>query len=113
MPDSHSFHALLGALVALMVATKLLGELAQRFGQPAVLGELLAGVLLGGSVLGVVDPTQPVLHALGEIGVLVLLFEIGLHTDVRALAKVGGSAAAVGVVGVILPFGLGYAVAAA
>lgn len=108
MPDAHSFHSLLGALVALLVATKLLGELAQRVGQPAVLGELLAGVLLGGSVLGVVDPTQPVLHALGEIGVLVLLFEIGLHTDVRALARVGGAALTVAAVGVALPCALGY-----
>lgn len=108
MPDAHSFHSLLGALVALMVATKLLGELAQRVGQPAVLGELLAGVLLGGSVFGVVDPAEPVLHALGEIGVLVLLFEIGLHTDVRALARVGGTAVTVAVVGVVLPCALGY-----
>jgi Kef-type K+ transport system membrane component KefB len=108
MPDAHSFHSLLGALVALMVATKLLGELAQRVGQPAVLGELLAGVLLGGSVLGVVDPAQPVLHALGELGVLVLLFEIGLHTDVRALARVGGAAVTVAAVGVVLPCALGY-----
>jgi Kef-type K+ transport system membrane component KefB len=57
-----------------------------------VLGELLAGVLLGGSLLGLVDPSDAVLHALSEIGVLVLLFEIGLHTDVRSLARVGGAA---------------------
>lgn len=108
MPDAHSFQHLLGALVALLVATKLLGELAQRLGQPAVLGELLAGVLLGGSVLRVIDPADPVLHALSEIGVLVLLFEIGLHTDVRALAKVGGAALTVAAVGVALPCALGY-----
>jgi Kef-type K+ transport system membrane component KefB len=108
MADTHNFHALLGALVALMVATKLLGELAQRFRQPAVLGELLAGVLLGSSVLGIIDPAQPVLHALGEIGVLVLLFEIGLHTDVRALARVGGAALTVAAAGVVLPCALGY-----
>jgi Kef-type K+ transport system membrane component KefB len=50
------FSDLLLALVAIIIATKLLGELAQRVGQPAVLGELVAGVLLGGSLLGIVDP---------------------------------------------------------
>ena len=102
-------HHLLGTLVALLVATKLLGALAQRFGQPAVLGELVAGVLLGGSLLGVLDPTDPVLHALSELGVLVLLFEIGLHTDLRALVRVGGAATTVALVGVALPCLLGYA----
>lgn len=108
MADAHTFSHVLGALVALLVATKLLGELAQRLGQPAVLGELLAGVLLGTSVLGIVDPANEVLHALSELGVLVLLFEIGLHTDVRALARVGGAAVAVAVVGVALPCALGF-----
>lgn len=101
-------HHLLGALVALLVATKLLGALAQRFGQPAVLGELVAGVLLGSSLLGVLDPANPVIHALSELGVLVLLFEIGLETDLRALVRVGGAATTVALVGVALPCALGY-----
>lgn len=113
MPDASHFQQLLGVLVALLVTTKLFGELVQRAGQPAVLGELLAGVLLGGSALGIVDPSEPVLHALSEIGVLILLFEIGLHTDLRALARVGGTALTVGTVGVVLPFALGYVVASA
>jgi len=107
----HSFPDLLIALVALLLATKLLGVLANRFNQPAVVGELIAGVLLGGSVLGIVDPSDPVINALAELGVLVLLFEIGLHTDLKSLVKVGNEAMIVAVVGVILPFGLGYAVA--
>ena len=106
-------HHLLGTLVALLVATKLLGALAQRFGQPAVLGELVAGVLLGGSLLGVLDPTDPVIAALSELGVLVLLFQIGLETDLRALARVGGAATTVALVGVALPCVLGYAAAIA
>ena len=106
-----SFSDLLLALVAIILATKLLGELAQRIGQPAVLGELLAGVLLGGSLLGIVDPANPTIHAFAEIGVLVLLFEIGLHTDLKALVGVGSAAVTVGLVGVVLPFVLGYAVA--
>lgn len=103
--------SLLITLVAIIVATKLLGELAQRLGQPTVLGELLAGILLGASVLGVLDPASPVIHALSEIGVVVLLFEIGLHTDVRALARVGGASLTVASVGVAVPFALGYIVA--
>lgn len=109
----HDVGALLLALAALFIGTQLLGELAQRIGQPAVLGELLAGVLLGGSVLGIVDPGEPVIAALGQLGVLVLLFTIGLETDVRALARVGSSALAVGVAGVLLPFAGGFVAAQA
>ena len=107
----HSFPHLLISLVALLVATKMLGVLAQRVGQPAVVGELIAGVLLGASVLGILDPNDPVIHALAELGVLILLFEIGLHTDLKSLMKVGSSAITVAMVGVALPFALGYWVA--
>ena len=109
----HTFPQVLAALVAILIATKVLGVIAQRFGQPAVVGELIAGVLLGGSLFGILDPTDPVLHALAEIGVLVLLFEIGLHTDIRSLMRVGNEAITVAIVGVALPFGLGYAAAIA
>jgi Kef-type K+ transport system membrane component KefB len=105
--------SLLAALVAIFVATKLFGELAQRLGQPAVLGELLAGVLLGGSVLGIVDPSNPVLAALAQIGVIVLLFETGLHTELESLLSVGSIATTVGLAGVVIPFALGYATALA
>jgi Kef-type K+ transport system membrane component KefB len=107
----HSFPHLLMVLVALLLATKLLGVLSQKIGQPAVVGELIAGVLLGKSVLGILDPADPVLLAFAELGVLVLLFEIGLHTDLKSLMKVGTEAIVVALVGVALPFGFGYAVA--
>lgn len=100
----------LGLLVVMLGAAKLLGALAQRIGQPAVLGELVAGVLLGMSVGGLVDPKVEVLHLLAELGVVILLFEIGLETDLKKLLQVGGASAAVAAVGVILPFALGYAV---
>jgi Kef-type K+ transport system membrane component KefB len=105
------FEHLLLVIVATIVATKALGELAQRAGQPAVLGELVAGVLLGGSVLGLFDPSDPVLHALAELGVLMLLFQIGLHTDLRSLVRVGATAITVGTVGVVVPFFGGVIVA--
>jgi len=107
----HSFPHLLAVLVALLLAAKLLGVLAQKLGQPAIVGELIAGVLLGKSVLGILDPADPVILALSELGVLVLLFEIGLHTDLRSLMKVGSEAITVALVGVALPFGFGYGVA--
>jgi Kef-type K+ transport system membrane component KefB len=100
-------------LVAILVSAKLLGELAEKFGQPAVLGELVAGVLLGGSVLGVLDPHVEVIHLLAEVGVILLLFQIGLETDLPRLLKVGPAAAAVAVTGVVVPFVLGYGVALA
>jgi Kef-type K+ transport system membrane component KefB len=99
------------ALAAMLVAAKLLGELAERVGQPAVLGELVAGVLLGGSVLGVVPAggaAGELIHVLAELGVLLLLFEIGLETDLREMFRVGSASLAVAVVGVVVPFGLGY-----
>lgn len=100
-------------LAVILVAAKVLGELAERIGQPAVVGELLAGVLLGPSVIGLVDPTLPSLHLLAEIGVVLLLFGIGLETDLKRLLSVGGAAFTVAVVGVVLPFALGYFVSRA
>lgn len=101
---------LLAVLFALLVTTKIFGLVAQRLGQPSVVGELLAGVLLGKSLLGILDPADPVIHDLAQLGVIVLLFEIGLHTDIRSLRKVGAAAIVVAIVGVALPFGLGYGV---
>ncbi len=107
----HDVASLILSLLIVLAAAKLLGAAAQRIGQPAVLGELLAGVLLGGSLLNVLHPTEPVMHALSELGVLVLLLEIGLHTDLRSLIRVGGTAAMVASVGVAVPFAAGYLVA--
>ncbi|MGH7448857.1 MAG: cation:proton antiporter, partial [Longimicrobiales bacterium] len=95
-------------LVAILVSAKLLGELAEKIGQPAVLGELLAGVLLGSSVLGILDTGVEVIHLLAEVGVILLLFQIGLETSLPRLLKVGPAAAAVAATGVIVPFALGY-----
>lgn len=104
----HDFAPLLLSLAALIIGTKVFAEVAQRLGQPAVLGELLAGILLGKSALGLIDASDPVLEALSTLGVLVLLFEIGLHTDIGSLRKVGGRATTVAVVGVVLPLIGGY-----
>ena len=99
----------LGRLAVMLGAAKLFVGRAQAVGQPAVLGELLAGVVLGKSVLGLVDPSVPVFHLLGELGVVILLFSIGMETDLKELLKAGASSTAVAVAGVVLPFVLGYA----
>jgi Kef-type K+ transport system membrane component KefB len=87
----------------------MLGGLAKWIGQPAVLGELVAGVILGTSCAGLVNPQNEIIQFLAEIGVVILLFEIGLETDLRELLRVGAASIVVAVVGVALPFALGYA----
>ena len=103
---------LLLTLAVVLVGAKLAGVLAERLGQPPVLGELLAGVILGSSVLGWLPPVGTdgyvILHFLAEIGVVLLLFEIGLATDLKAMFHVGPAALAVAAVGVAVPFALGY-----
>jgi Kef-type K+ transport system membrane component KefB len=110
--ENISIPGLFLTLAAMLVAAKLLGELAERLGQPAVLGELIAGVVLGGSLLGIVPshgPAAEVVHVLAELGVVLLLFEIGLETDLREMFRVGPASLSVATVGVVLPFVLGFA----
>lgn len=95
-------------LAVMLVAGKFSGEFFERIGQPAVLGELIAGAVLGGSVLGVIptgaaDPLSDIIHIFAEIGVVVLLFEIGLETDLKQLFRVGKGATSIAIVGVVLP----------
>jgi len=95
------------ALALALLSAKLFGELLQRVGQPAVLGELLAGVLLGPSLLGLVPLTTGI-FLVAEIGVILLLFEVGLETDLPELLRVGGRAMTVAVLGMVLPFFGGF-----
>ncbi len=99
------------AIAIILLAAKIGGELAVRVGQPAVLGELVFGVVLGASVIGTIPaegPLHEVLGLLAEIGVVILLFEIGLETDLREMFRVGRPAVSVAMVGVVAPFVLGY-----
>jgi len=105
------------ALAAILAAAKLGGHLAVRIGQPAVLGELVAGVVLGNLDLAGVGwfrslTGDPSIGVLAQLGVLILLFEVGLESTVREMMKVGASAAAVAVLGVVTPFALGWGVGA-
>lgn len=99
---------LLVLLAVVFVAARLGAELAERLHQPAVVGEILAGVLVGPAVLGWVPAHNQVLEALAELGVIFLLFTAGLETDLDEMRRVGGTAMAVAVGGVVLPFALGW-----
>src|SRR3954469_8245737 len=99
---------LIVAIGGVMFLTKALGAMFTRIGQPAVVGEILAGIVLGASGLGILNPNEPIIHALSQAGVLILIFEAGLHTERTALWSAGPAAMAVAIVGVIVPFVLGY-----
>jgi Kef-type K+ transport system membrane component KefB len=108
--------ALVGVAVFLMI-TKLGGEFFERIKQPAVLGELIGGIIVGNlALVGFMgfEPlkTNVVIGALAEIGVIILLFEVGLGSNVREMLEVGWSSLLVAVAGVIAPFFLGWGVAA-
>lgn len=98
--------------IALILIAAKLGGVVERFGQPPVLGELLAGVVLGNLALAGIDffepaATDPILAFLAELGVIVLLFQIGLESNLTQLGRVGARALLVAVIGVVLPFVLG------
>ena len=99
------------SLFVIFVAAQIGAEIAQRIRLPGVVGEIVAGCVIGPSALGVIRPEQIAagtpLDVLAEIGVVLLLFAVGLETRLDDLKKVGKSAFLVGVLGVIVPFVLG------
>lgn len=116
--ESHGLNpaVLIGVAIILLVA-KLSGELFERLKQPAVLGELCGGILLGNLVIfgfyGAESlKTNETIAALAELGVIILLFEVGLESDLREMMEVGWSSLLVAILGVIAPFLLGWAVSA-
>lgn len=100
-------------LVVLVLVAKLAGEIAERFRQPAVLGELLAGVLLGPSLFGLVDLSLHEDHSvaliafLANIGAIILLLEVGLETKLKDMLSVGASAGLVALIGIVGSFAVG------
>jgi len=116
--DAHGLQplVLLGIAVMLLVG-KLGGELFERFKQPTVLGELIGGIVLGNLVLFGFSGAEPlktneVIAAIAEVGVIILLFEVGLQSDLKEMMAVGWSSLLVAALGVIAPFFLGWAVSA-
>jgi Kef-type K+ transport system membrane component KefB len=111
-----TFPNLVLALAMILVTAKLGGDIAIRLRQPAVLGELLAGVALGNaSFFGITSlgwiRENPGLELLARLGAVLLLFEVGLESTVRDMLKVGWSALLVAIIGIAAPFGLGWLVA--
>ena len=109
--------AVLIGVAVMLVMAKLAGELFERARQPAVLGELFAGILLGNLVILGFNGAEPLktnatIAALAELGVIILLFEVGLESDLKEMVEVGWSSLLVAVLGVIAPFFLGWGVSA-
>jgi Na+:H+ antiporter len=98
----------LTALFVVLLAAKLGDELFKRIGQPTIVGEILAGIVIGPSVLGLVDADE-VLEVFAELGVVFLLFWVGLETRLSEMREVGGVALRVGGLGVVVPFAAGFA----
>jgi len=102
-------------LIIILLAAKLGGDLFERFKQPAVLGELVLGMVIGNLHLLGLDFFEPFKHnvtleILAEIGVIILLFEVGLESTVKEMMKVGVTAFMVAIFGVVVPFFLGWGV---
>src|ERR1700687_3164496 len=100
------------ALLIIFGSAKLLAELCERLGQPGIVGEILAGAMVGPSVLGWINPNET-LKALSDLGVMFLLFGVGLEVKASELLKVGGKATLVATIGVIIPFFAGWGILAA
>ncbi|MGE0102469.1 MAG: cation:proton antiporter [Blastocatellales bacterium] len=98
---------LLFTLFVMFVSAKLAAELFERFKQPAVAGEIIAGVIVGPSVLALVGPTE-LTNAMAEIGVIFLLFLVGMETKPADIFRVGMRATVVAILGVVVPFLSGY-----
>src|SRR4026207_2159494 len=117
-PAGHGLDpAVLIGVALVLVMAKLGGELFERIGQPAVLGELCAGIFLGNLVIFGFTGAEPLktnetIAALAELGVIILLFEVGLESDIKEVLEVGWSSLLVATLGVIAPFFLGWAVSA-
>ena len=97
----------LAALFLMWAAAKLMAELFERLRQPSVVGEILAGVLIGPSVLALVAPSE-ITSTLAEVGVIFLLFSVGLETKPHDIFRVGKNAAFVAILGVVVPFIAGF-----
>lgn len=94
-------------LLLIILSTKLAGDLSSRLGQPSVLGQLLVGLILGPSVLGLIENTD-ILQEISQIGVILLMFIAGLETDLDEFKRSGKAGALVGLGGIVVPLGVGY-----
>ena len=99
-------HVFLQVLLIILLTARIFAELATRLKSPSVIGELVAGVVLGPSLLGWIEPFEAI-KLLAEIGIVLLLFKVGLETDLVQLAQTGWKSVVVAIGGVLLPLVLG------
>jgi Kef-type K+ transport system membrane component KefB len=97
------------SMLVLFVSAKVMSEIAERLGQPGIVGEILAGVLIGPSVLGWLAPSE-FLSAMSQLGAMFLLFRVGLEVKSSELMRVGATAMLVACSGVVVPFVMGSAI---
>ncbi len=95
-------------LLIILLTARIFAELAVRMQAPSVIGELLAGVVLGPSLLGWIEPLETI-KLMAEIGIILLLFEVGLGTDIKRLVRTGAKSIVVALLGFVLPLALGFA----
>jgi len=107
--DAQGAAAIPLAMLLVFGSAKLLAEICERLNQPGIVGEILAGVLIGPSVLGWISPNQ-FLTTMSELGVMFLLFRVGLEVKASELLRVGGTATLVATLGVVAPFFLGWGI---
>lgn len=100
-------HTFLLYLLTILLTARLFAELAVRLQAPSVIGELVAGVILGPSLLGWLEPNE-IIRLLAEIGIILLLFQVGLETDVKRLVNTGKKSLIVALGGFIIPFLMGF-----
>ncbi len=107
--DTHSF---ILVLLLVFVGARVFGELFAYFGMVAVLGEIFAGLILGPSGFSLISLTEsgPLLKVLAEIGIMLLLFEIGFETDINKLKDVGIQSSILALGGAVIPFSLGFTI---
>jgi len=105
--EAHDFFL---TLLIILLTARVFAELATRLKSPAVIGELFAGVVLGPSLLGWIEPTEAI-RLMAGIGIILLLFEVGLETDVKRLVRTGLESVLVALAGFILPLLFGFALA--
>lgn len=95
-------------LLVILLTARVFAELATWLQAPSVIGELLAGVVLGPSLMGWIEPVETI-RLMAEIGIILLLFEVGLGTDLKRLASTGIKSLVVAMVGFVMPLVLGFA----
>jgi Kef-type K+ transport system membrane component KefB len=108
MPPAHGTEQLLLEFFAIFVSAKAIGELFERLTLPSVLGEIVAGAILGPYALGWI-PISDTIHSIAELGAIFVLFSAGLETSPRELIRIGGKSLTVAFAGIVVPFVFGFA----